>query len=647
MITKQLNWSFLQTTLNVDTSEDIKLDVSYDLRLVEGKEQLQEEFGAATSYLEAHEDGFCSKRACEEGLIGDERFSKVLNQVCYLDITLKADKAMVMPKTSLDIRLPIDNIQSLWLPSIQTPGKNYRPKGMLEYYVNLTTHICNLAPMGAFYSAEGLNKLSFALSDCKNVIKITGGAYEEQECARLTFDMFDVPCAPMQEYKLSLRLDTSLVPVFAAVQNISRYYERELKLDVMNVPEAALEPVYSTWYAFLQNLQQDEIEDQCRLASQCGCKTVIVDDGWQTDDSNRGYAFCGDWQLSTRRFPAMKEHVKRVHEMGMKYMVWFSVPFIGGKSQNAADYKDYCLCYNPRWGAYVLDPRYKKVRDFLVNTFSNTVREYDLDGLKLDFIDEFDMRQADEKALAFDDKRDTQSLPDAVDMLMSEIRVALSAIKPDILIEFRQNYVGPMIRKFGNMFRAHDCPNDTLMNRMTTTDVRAMALSTAVHSDMFIWSPSESVQSASLNFIHTLFAVPQVSCNFKHLNESHIAMVKHWLSFYQEHRDLLMNGQMSAEHPELMYSILSTVKGDKQLTIVGNDQRLCLFENDQVKNLTLVNGAMLTSLIVKASKGQQIKLAATTYDCLGKEQGSEELLLTDKVMEINIPKSGYIKFKRL
>ena len=104
-------------------------------------------------------------------------------------------------------------------------------------------------------------------------------------------------------------------------------------------------------------------------------------------------------------------------------------------------------------GAYVLDPRYKKVRDFLVNTYVNTVKEYDLDGLKLDFIDEFDMRQADEKARAYDDKRDTQSLVDAVDMLMTDVRNALSAIKSDILIEFRQNYVGPMIRKYGNMFR--------------------------------------------------------------------------------------------------------------------------------------------------------------------------------------------------
>ena len=60
-------------------------------------------------------------------------------------------------------------------------------------------------------------------------------------------------------------------------------------------------------------------------------KGVIIDDGWQTDDNRRGYAFCGDWEISERRFPDMRAHVERVHRLGMKYLVWFSVPFMGGQ----------------------------------------------------------------------------------------------------------------------------------------------------------------------------------------------------------------------------------------------------------------------------------------------------------------------------
>ncbi len=654
MIEKKAEWGALrlQTNVHDEALGAQKLDVTMSLREAT-KAELAVEFGS-------NKDQIATSRLYERGLFGDPRAVEHVNQVLYVDVTLRTNDGskVVMPKTELDLRLPVDSIQSLWTPSINTPCKNIRPRGILEHNTSFTTHICNLAPMGSFYSAEGLNKLAFALSDCKNIVRINIGAYEEEEAMRVTFNLFETPIPETDCYTVSLRLDTSLMPVFAALENITRYYERtELHdgADVMEVPEAAYDPVYSTWYAFLQNLDECEIEEQCAMAAEAGCKTVIVDDGWQTDDNNRGYAFCGDWQVSTRRFPHMKEHVQRVHALGMKYMVWFSVPFIGRLSKNHEAYSRYCLCFNPRWDAYVLDPRYKKVREFLVSTFANMVKEYDLDGLKLDFIDEFDMRQADEHAQDFDAERDTQSLPDAVDMLMTEVRTALQGLKQDILIEFRQNYIGPMIRKYGNMFRAHDCPNDTLMNRMTTTDVRSTCgtgeHATAVHADMFTWSPYEPVESASLQFIHTLLAVPQVSPNFKHLGVEHKQMVKHWLTFWEEHRDLLMHGTIRTQHPEFTYTVQSITKGDEEILIAGTDHILKLFDQPQVKHLTLVNGAMVEQFAVKfaaPSYDKEITVHATVYDCLGRKVGeSYSLKLTTTLQELALPKSGYIKLERV
>ncbi|MBU3843507.1 MAG: alpha-galactosidase [Candidatus Anaerobiospirillum pullicola] len=651
MLQQQIAWAFVNTLVTVDTNAETEaagLKLTVNLRTAE-ESSLGTEFdldAVGVKGLKARAEALLE----EPGVYGDAKCREAVNQVCYLDITLSADRPVVMPHTTIDFSLPIDNCPSLWLPSICTPCKNIRAKGMLEFNTGFSSHICNLAPMGAWYSAEGINKLSFALTECKDIVNVTIGAYEEAEVARCAFSLFDLPAPATTSYQVTLRFDTSCLPVFNAVSNITRFYERFLHTDIMPVPEAALEPVYSTWYAFLQNLEEQEIEEQCRLAAAVGCKTVIVDDGWQTDDNNRGYAFCGDWQVSTKRFPHFKEHVQRVHELGMKYMVWFAVPFIGSKCQHHEKYAPYCLCFAPRWNAYVLDPRYTQVRQFLVDTFTNMVKNYDLDGLKLDFIDEFDMRQADEHARAFDPERTTQSLPDAVEMLMTEIRQSLESVKSDILIEFRQNYVGPVIRKFGNMFRAHDCPNDSLMNRMTTTDVRALtgtdAKATAVHSDMTIWSPTESVESASLNFIHTLFSVPQISPNMKHLSAEHTAMVKHWLSFWHEHRDLLMHGKMYAAYPEFEYTLLGATLGAEELLMAAADHTLELFAHDEVKTLTLVNGAMKTKFVVKSATNATVPVKAVIYDCLGKQVGTQELSLSPQVQEIALPKSGYIVFTR-
>lgn len=585
-----------------------------------------------------------SASADSAGLFGSQASKDAINQIFYLDLKLSSEQPMVFPETVIELKFPLDGVQSLWLPGMMAPAKNIRPKGILEYSTttDLQTHICNFAPMGAFYSAEGLNKISFALSECKNLVKIEPGAYEEEECVKVCLRLFTVACPAMTHYETTLRLDTSLIPLFKALQQIATWQEQVLNLNVMPVPEAAFEPVYSTWYAFLQNLSAQEIEDQCAIAAKLGCKTVIVDDGWQTDDNNRGYAFCGDWQVSTKRFPNMVEHVKKIHALGMKYMMWLSVPFVGKNAKNYEHYKEYMLNYNPRWNACTLDPRYKEVRDFLVKTYVDLVKTYDLDGLKLDFIDEFDMRNADEHALAFDAKRDTQSMAEAVDMLMSSVRQALEQIKSGFLIEFRQNYVGPMIRQYGNLFRAHDCPDDTLMNKLTTLDLRATVGNTAVHSDMFTWYPGESVESASLQFIHTLFAVPQISPNLKHLGQQHLDMIKHWLGFWSQHRDLLMHGELSAVQPEFCYSQARARKDHEELILSSVHSVVELFNHPATTNTILVNGAMATSFVVKSAR--DCRAEVEIFDCLGHKVDSQQLQLSSQILELTVPKSGYAVF---
>ena len=39
--------------------------------------------------------------------------------------------------------------------------------------------------------------------------------------------------------------------------------------------------------------------------------------------------------------------------------------------------------------AYTLDPRYPEVRQYLIDTYVKALRDWELDGFKLDFIDRF------------------------------------------------------------------------------------------------------------------------------------------------------------------------------------------------------------------------------------------------------------------
>lgn len=86
--------------------------------------------------------------------------------------------------------------------------------------------------------------------------------------------------------------------------------------------------------------------------------------------------------------------------------------------------------------------------------------------------------------------------------LVKEVRSALVAVKPDVLLEFRQRYTGPAIRQYGNMLRANDCPSDILGNRRRIIDLRIASGKTAVHSDMLVWSPVDAGRSRELYVVN-------------------------------------------------------------------------------------------------------------------------------------------------
>lgn len=145
-------------------------------------------------------------------------------------------------------------------------------------------------------------------------------------------------------------------------------------------------------------------------------------------------------------------------------------------------------------------------------------------------------------------------------MLLSETMRRLRAIKPEVMIEFRQRYIGPAMRKYGNMFRAADCPNDAVTNRVRTIDVRMLAGDSAVHADMLMWNYAEPVETAALQLLNVLFSVPQVSVRLEAVPAEHRAMLRFYLGFWREYRDVLLDGTLRADHPELDYPRVTAIR---------------------------------------------------------------------------------------
>ncbi|MBA2363286.1 MAG: alpha-galactosidase, partial [Chloroflexia bacterium] len=374
----------------------------------------------------------------------------------------------------------------------------------------------------------------------------------------------------------------------------------------------------------------------CRLAKALGCEAVIVDDGWQTTSNERGYAYTGDWQPASEKIPDMRAHVERVHALGLRYILWYSVPFVGVHSAAYSRFQGKFLGENARLGTAILDPRFPDVREYLIGTYATAMREWDLDGFKLDFVDAFEPtpdRQGERGG-----GRDIDAVPEAADRLLTDVIARLRAIKPDVMVEFRQSYIGPLMRKYGNMFRAGDCPNDAVENRVRTLDVRLLCGNTAAHADMLMWHPEESAESAALQLLNVLFSVPQISVLLDRVPPEHVAMLRFWLGFWREHRDVLLDGQLAPLAPEAMYPVVLARTPEKLVAAVYVDAVVAL-DAPPPTLLLIVNGTLSERAVLElVTDGGEREVEVR--DCRGTVVRTQRMDLTPGLHRIEVPPAG-------
>ncbi|MBQ7115727.1 MAG: alpha-galactosidase [Clostridia bacterium] len=509
----------------------------------------------------------------------------ILNNVLFLNVNLKQNECVVPEQFSVKWRIPATDCCAVW----NSFARNHtiRPDWS---NVEASSRLASGQPIQQITTFNGNNKICVAISDVDTPTKISMGYCEETAEIICEVFFFTLPTNAIIEYNAQIRIDMRSIPFYDSIYDTVNWWENDCGYESSFVPESAKMPMDSLWYSFHQNLDREKILEECRLSKELGMEAVIIDDGWQTDDNNRGYAYCGDWSVCEKKMGDMASLVKEIHKIGEKVILWYSVPFAGLYSEKYEEFKN---CFLDESGNetdfWALDPRYKKVRDYLCGIYENAVREWKLDGLKLDFIDSFVLKG---KSLEYDENRDYQSLEDAIHALMSEIKTKLTAINKDILIEFRQSYIGPSIRKYGNMLRVGDCPGDILANRSQAINLRLTSGKTAVHSDMIMWNESDTVENAALQFANVIFSVPQISMLVRDLPQEHIDMLRFYIDFWKEYRSVLLNGKITAQNPENDYSQASATLDNTTVT------------------------AIYTNNVVDAKKGTTVIVNASGFDCV-------------------------------
>ncbi|MFO7822156.1 MAG: alpha-galactosidase [Lentisphaeria bacterium] len=563
--------------------------------------------------------------------------------VYEIEFTATAKNPVPPPLLTVDWQHPMVDTHLRWIT--KRPGAlPIMPwKGAATVQAKGTSN----APVYGLMSIDDTNQLTFAISDAVNPAALRAQMSEETAILNCCVEIPARTSPTQKKHSFRLRVDTRTVRYEEALHDVSDWWTSFDAYAPMPVPEKARLPMYSTWYSFHLGITPDAIEEQCRMAKELGMDSVIVDDGWQTEVTQRGYAWCGDWEPAPGKFPDLAGHVKRVQDIGMKYLLWFSVPFVGIHSKASERFKD-CLLpnNNPDAQWWCLDPRCDAVREYLIGIYEHYVRDIGVDGLKLDFVDAFSEPAPGESLPEDAAPRRDVTVAEAGASLLAEVADRLRAINPEVMLEFRQSYIGPAMRRCGNIFRVGDVPNDFHSNHIHALDLRLLSGNTAVHSDMIMWHPKDSVESAAMQLLHTLFAVPQISVMIDQLPRNHRAMLTAYLKFWCEHRELLLDGRLTSLQPGMNYPQVQAALGSKWLSAVYSNT-VVLLPATMPKQLIFVNGTLASTVCIKIPAGVNETRRLRVVDCEGKNLKEASLPLQPGLQEIEIPPAGvaYIEFQ--
>ncbi|GAA1956189.1 glycoside hydrolase family 36 protein [Kitasatospora viridis] len=530
---------------------------------------------------------------------------------------------------TLRLDVPLGDAAGYWHPNagwVRTLPADWSPWRAVS--------LIDSAPAGVLYDAEGLALLAFGADRTAQQTAIRFGVSEEHK----RFGVW-LRCRLAAGAALRVRLAAPGRTVAGALRELRDWFAALPGGTPLPTPGFGRTPVYSTWYAFTQDVSAAEVEREARLAAELGFGQLYLDDGWQLHASGRGYSGCGDWQADPAKFPDLAGHVATVRALGLRYTAWIAPLLLGERSAAHAEWARLAPHHDHVLDCRILDPRHAEVREHIVRTCREVVERYDLDGLKIDFLDE---AAAAYTGAPIPEQIGTGYVHDvglAMAQLLTRLCGELRELRGDeFVIELRQPYTGPAMTAFGNQLRANDCPADALANRIRTLDIGLLAPGGAVHSDMLMWDPQAAPATVARQFQGALHAVPQISTRLANLSDPHRRTLAFWLATWQRLRPALTGGHYEPGRPDELYPQVAA-RYDDQLVITSYVDRPAALDTAGWRSLTLINATPAGRLLLDVT-GPTRQVRFEVFDPAGRPQPPLELALTPGLHSLAVPPGG-------
>ncbi len=146
----------------------------------------------------------------------------------------------------------------------------------------------------------------------------------------------------------------------------------------------------NNWEGTYFDFNEEKIFNIAKQAGELGVEMLVLDDGWfgLRDNDKSGL---GDWFVNEEKIKGgLKLLSDRIHDLGMKFGLWFEPEMINPVSKLYEAHPDWCLKVEGRGmsigrNQYVLDMSRKDVQDYLFDCMDKILKDARIEYIKWDF----------------------------------------------------------------------------------------------------------------------------------------------------------------------------------------------------------------------------------------------------------------------
>ena len=143
------------------------------------------------------------------------------------------------------------------------------------------------------------------------------------------------------------------------------------------------------WEATYFNFNEEKILQIARRAKELGVEMLVLDDGW-FGKRNTDNCSLGDWVVNPEKLPGGLNGLSdRLHDLGLKFGLWFEPEMISPDSDLYRAHPDWCLHVDGRArvemrNQLILDLSRKEVQDYIIESVSAVLESARIEYVKWD-----------------------------------------------------------------------------------------------------------------------------------------------------------------------------------------------------------------------------------------------------------------------